>query len=164
MLVFFVFLAAVLLLFFVLFWILISRLENRLSLTSSPPPPPTTPVSATMSHFSFSFQPSNPDSSSHPQSQHTPISLSSTSAFNVCSVAANRASENLILDPNDKERSKIELVEVCMDMLASNAYTTSSPLPLRPSMIDKLLNKDKSQTWIIGKFPTNRDLFLNPNS
>ncbi|KPM09122.1 tuberin-like protein [Sarcoptes scabiei] len=58
--------------------------------------------------------------------------------------------DSVILDPNDKEKSKMELVEVCMDMLASNAFTTSSPLPLKPSMIDKLLNKDKTRFWMIG--------------
>ncbi|OTF76053.1 tuberin-like protein [Euroglyphus maynei] len=58
--------------------------------------------------------------------------------------------DSVIFDPNDKEKSKIELVEVCMDMLASNAFTTSSPLPLKPTMIEKLLNKDKTQYWMIG--------------
>ncbi|KAI2800138.1 Tuberous sclerosis 2-like protein [Blomia tropicalis] len=121
-----------------------SKLENRLSLTSTPPPPPTTPVNNSY-QFSFSFQSSASNVESHP------LSASSSSAFNVCASSSSQIStEGLILDPNDKENSKLELVEVCMDLFATNAFNTSSPLPLKPSMIDKLLNRQKAQMWLIG--------------
>lgn len=128
------------------------RLENRLLLTSSPPPPPTTPVNVS-SQFSFSFQ----SSASATESHHPNHSLTSSasSAFNVCAnTSPQMINEGSILDPNDKEKSKVELVEVCMDMFSTNAFNTSSPLPLKPSMIDKLLNRQKSQMWMIGMFLT----------
>ena len=114
------------------------RLENRLSLTSSSPPPPTTPVNVSSS---FSFP-----SSSIVIDSHYSLTSSSSSAFTSLQIF----NEGSILDPNDKERSKVELVEVCMDMFSTNAFNTTSPLPLKPSMIDKLLNRQKSQMWIIG--------------
>lgn len=45
----------------------------------------------------------------------------------------------------------MELVEVCMDFFSTSVFNTTSPLPLKPSMIDKLLNRQKAQLWIIGK-------------
>ncbi|XP_075678387.1 TSC complex subunit tuberin isoform X3 [Dermatophagoides pteronyssinus] len=82
--------------------------------------------------------------------QQQSFNFSSSSAFNMVGHGQQLGNDSVIFDPNDKEKSKFELVEVCMDMLASNAFTTSSPLPLKPSMIDKLLNKDKTQYWMIG--------------
>ena len=133
------------------------RLESRLTAASSPPPPPTTPVNLQhASQFSFSFQSSaNSALDSHHTSPH-PLSSSGSSAFNSVppgSSAANSPhmlTEGLILDPANKELSKVELVEVVMDMFSTNAFNTSSPLPMRPSMIDKLLNRQKAQMWLIG--------------
>ncbi|KAH9404411.1 Tuberous sclerosis 2-like protein [Tyrophagus putrescentiae] len=90
------------------------------------------------------------NSNSNLDSHHSSsLHFSSSSAFNV-PLTSQITTEGLILDPNNREQSKVELVEVCMDMFSANAFNTTSPLPLKPSMIDKILNRQKAQMWLIG--------------
>lgn len=125
------------------------RVENRVLTVSTPPPPPSTPL--THNVFSFQFFSNLTLEHHYGQPPQHQFAASSSSAFNTIG-SQQLGTDSVILDPNDKENSKIELVEVCMDMLASNSFTTSSPLPLKPSMIDKLLNKEKTQFWMIGNY------------
>lgn len=119
------------------------RLEGRLSLAAATSPP-STPTAQASSQFSF-FTSSSAQGSSQPSlNSNLDHSHQQSSAFASCNSSSTSAmQEGCIID-------KHELIEVYMDMLATNAYSTATPLPLKPCAIDNLLNKDKSQMWLIG--------------
>ncbi|CAG2101678.1 unnamed protein product [Medioppia subpectinata] len=105
------------------------KLEARLSLQSSPPPLPSTPHSS-HSHFSFSF--SSDAIAQH--NQHSPQPLTTTTS--ICE--------------NEFQELRHELVETCMDMLASYTFGMCSTVPLKSPMVEPLLDRSKSETWIMG--------------
>lgn len=98
-------------------------MEARLSLQSThpPPAPPSTPQSS-HSHFSFSF-------SSDSIAQHNQLSN---------------------INENDFHEFRHELVETCMDMLATYTFGQASTVPLKEPMIEPLLDRSKSESWIMG--------------
>ncbi|CAG2164408.1 unnamed protein product [Oppiella nova] len=107
------------------------KLEARLSLQSSPPPLTPTPHSS-HSHFSFSF-------SSDSISQHNQLSQHSPQQPN-----------NNTISENESQEVRHELVETCMDMLASYTFGMCSTIPFKSPMVEPLLDRSKSETWIIG--------------
>ncbi len=89
-------------------------------MTSSPPP--STPHSS-HSQFSFSF-------SSDSINQHLQQSNS--------------------ISENESQESRLELVETCMDMLACYTFGMCSTVPIKAPMVEHLLDRSKSETWLLG--------------
>ena len=54
------------------------------------------------------------------------------------------------INENEFQEFRHELVETCMDMMAFYTFGMCSTVPLKSPMVEPLLDRSKSETWIMG--------------
>ena len=78
-----------------------------------------------------------------------PNTPNSSNTFSFSNEAINQHI-SAALSTHDIQNSKLELIETCMDLLASYTFGMCSNVPQKSTLFERIFDRQRSETWLIG--------------
>ena len=79
-----------------------------------------------------------------------PNTPNSSNTFSFSNEAINQHNTAITHATHDIQNSKSELIETCMDLLASYTFGMCSNVPQKSTLFERIFDRPRSETWLIG--------------